>query len=1074
MTSLFRGSPYRRRLDDLGAKKAMSDGDVDGDDDGPFDIPSTKNASIDRLRRWRQAALVLNSSRRYRYTLDLKKEDEKRIILRKIRAHAQVIWAAHLSKEDEASAQGTTVSYLSPIGDFGISQKQLSEITRDHNHNALVEIGGVKGVADALKTNLEKGIHGDHADLQERKNAFGSNTYPPKKGKSFWIFLGEACQDLTLIMLMIAAVVSIGLGMKTDGIKKGWYDGASIAFAVIVGVVVTAINDYRQYLQFRILIEEKRNIHLEVIRDGRRPKVSIFDVVVGDVVPLKIGDQIPADGILIPGCSLDIDESSMTGESKIVHKNSREPFLMSGCKVVDGSGTMLVLSVGVNTEWGLLMASTSEDIGEETPLQVYLNGVATFIGFVGLALAAAVLVVLSVRFFTGHTKNLDGRVQFREGNTSAADAINGATKILAVSVATAVVAVPEGLPLAVTLILSFLVKKMLAEKALVRRLSACETMGSMTTICTDKTGTLTLNSMTVMEVYVGGQKIDPSDSKSQLSPMLSSLVIEGIAQNTTASVFIPEGGGDLVISGSPTEKAIVEWGFKLGMNFDAVRSESSVINVFLFNSEKKKGGVALQLSDSQVHIHWKGAAEIILASCVGYCDVNGNLVQMDKDKELFFKKVNDMEANSLRCIALAYKTYDKDKLPVDERELAQWPLPEDDLVLLALIGLKNPCQPGVGDAVRTCQNAGIKVCMITGDNLQTAKAIALECGILSSSEDATEPLLIEGRVFRSYSDSERERAAAKILVMGRSSANDKCLLVQALRKTGHVVAVAGDGTNDAPSLLEADIGLSMGSQGTQVTKEASDIVLLDDNFSSIPKVVLWGRSIYVNIQKFKQFQLTIIVASVIINAVGAASDGVQLNTVQLLWVNLVMDTLGAWALVTEPPTDNLMRMPPVGRREPLITNILWRNVLFQVAYQVTVLLVLNFRGKSLLGLEHEIPQHANKVKNTLIFNAFVLCQIFNEVNSRKPDELNIFKGILKSHLFIGINAVTLLLQVIIIEFGGKFTSTVKLNWKMWLISVAIAFMSWPLAFIGKFIPVPKSPLHKFFTRRFHRGRRVHG
>eukprot|EP00258_Populus_trichocarpa_P030536 XP_024446555.1 calcium-transporting ATPase 10, plasma membrane-type isoform X2 [Populus trichocarpa] len=1047
MTSLFRSSPYRRRRD----------GDGDGDD--PFDLVSTKNAPTDRLRRWRQAALVLNSSRRYRYTLDLKKEEEKRIILRKIEAHAKVIRAAYLFKEASASAQGTTVSYPPPIGDFGISQEQLSEITRDHNHNALVEIGGVKGVADALKTNLEKGIHGDHADLLKRKSAFGSNTYPQKKGKSLWIFLGEACQDLTLIMLMIAAVVSIGLGMKTDGIKKGWYDGASIAFAVIVGVVVTAINDYRQDLQFNFLIEKKRNIHLEVIRDGRRPKVSIFDVVVGDVVPLKIGDQIPADGILIPGCSLDIDESSMTGESKIVHKNSREPFLMSGCKVVDGSGTMLVSSVGVNTKWGLLMASTSEDTGEETPLQVYLNGVATFIGSVGLALAAAVLVVLSVRFFTGHTKNLDGRVQFREGNTSAADAINGATKILAVSVATAVVAVPEGLPLAVTLILSFLVKKLLAENALVRRLSACETMGSMTTICTDKTGTLTSNSMTVMEVYVAGQKIDPPDSKSLLSPMLSSLVIEGIARNTTASVFIPEGEGDPVISGSPTEKAIVEWGFKLGMDFDAVRSESSVISVFLFNSEKKKGGVALQLPDSQVHIHWKGAAEIILASCVGYCDANGNLVQMDKDKELLFKNViEDMAANSLRCIALAYKTYDMDKLPVDEQELAQWPLPEDDLVLLALIGLKNPCHPGVGDAVRTCQNAGIKVRMVTGDNPQTAKAIALECGILSSEEDAVEPNVIEGRVFREYSDSEREDIAEKISVMGRSSPNDKLLLVQALIRRGHVVAVTGDGTNDAPALHEADIGLSMGSQGTQVTKEASDIVLLDDNFSSIPKVVLWGRSIYVNIQKFKQFQLTIIVASVIINAVGAASGGVQLNTVQLLWVNLVMDTLGAWALVTEPPTDNLMRMPPVGRREPLITNILWRNLLFQ----------------SLLGLEHEIPQHANKVKNTLIFNAFVLCQIFNEVNSRKPDELNIFKGILKSHLFIGINAVTLLLQVIIIEFGGKFTSTVRLNWKMWLISVAIAFMSWPLAFIGKFIPVPKSPLHKFFTRRFHRGRRAHG
>lgn len=400
MTSLFKGSPCIRQQDDLEAGENRST-DVGRDADsssGPFDIVSTKNAPIDSLRRWRKAALVLNASRRFRYTLDLKKEEEKRRILSKIRAHAQVIWAAHLFKEaGNDRVNGDTEPHPPPTGDFGISVGQISVITRDHDHNALEALGGVKGVADALKTNLEKGIHGDNADLLKRKSAFGSNTYPPKRGKSLWIFLGEACQDPTLIMLMIAAVVSIGLGMKTDGIKKGWYDGASIAFAVIVGVVVTAINDYRQYLQFRILIEEKRNIHLEVIRDGRRLKVSIFDVLVGDVVPLEIGDQIPADGILIPGYSLDIDESSMTGESKIVHKNYREPFLMSGCKVVDGSGTMLVLSVGVNTKWGLLMASTSEDTGEETPLQVYLNGVATFIGSVGLALAAAVLVVLSVR-----------------------------------------------------------------------------------------------------------------------------------------------------------------------------------------------------------------------------------------------------------------------------------------------------------------------------------------------------------------------------------------------------------------------------------------------------------------------------------------------------------------------------------------------------------------------------------------------------------------------------------------------------------------------------------------------------
>uniref|UniRef100_A0A2K1X0J1 Calcium-transporting ATPase n=1 Tax=Populus trichocarpa TaxID=3694 RepID=A0A2K1X0J1_POPTR len=743
---------------------------------------------------------------------------------------------------------------------------------------------------------------------------------------------------------------------------------------------------------------------------------------------------------------------------------------MSGCKVADGSGTMLVTGVGINTEWGLLMASISEDNGEETPLQVRLNGVATFIGIVGLTVALLVLVVLLVRYFTGHTKNFDGSPEFVAGKTKVSKAVDGAVKILTVAVTIVVVAVPEGLPLAVTLTLAYSMRKMMRDKALVRRLSACETMGSATTICSDKTGTLTLNQMTVVEAFSGGKKMDLPESKSQLPPILSSLLIEGIAQNTTGSVFVPEGGGDLEISGSPTEKAIMGWAIKLGMNFDAVRSESNVIHVFPFNSEKKKGGVALQLPNSQVHIHWKGAAEIVLASCTKYVDASGNTVPLDQDKVSFFKKaIEDMACSSLRCVSIAYRTYDMDKVPADEQQLAQWVIPQDDLVLLAIIGIKDPCRPGVRDAVRLCQNAGVKVRMVTGDNPQTAKAIALECGILSSEEDAVEPNVIEGRVFREYSDSEREDIAEKISVMGRSSPNDKLLLVQALKRRGHVVAVTGDGTNDAPALHEADIGLSMGIQGTEVAKESSDIIILDDNFASVVKVVRWGRSVYANIQKFIQFQLTVNVAALIINVVSAMSSGeVPLNAVQLLWVNLIMDTLGALALATEPPTDHLMNRSPVGRREPLITNIMWRNLLVQAAYQVTVLLVLNFRGESILGLEHETPQRAIEVKNTLIFNAFVLCQIFNEFNARKPDEINIFKGISKNHLFIAIIGITLVLQVIIVEFVGKFTSTVKLNWKQWLISIIIGFIGWPLAALAKLIPVPQTPLHKFFTNMCNR------
>ncbi|CAD6251695.1 unnamed protein product [Miscanthus lutarioriparius] len=1022
--------------------------DVRGPDADPFDIPA-KRAPVERLRRWRQAALVLNASRRFRYTLDLKKEEEKEQIRRKIRAHAQVIRAALLFKEaGEKQNHDTGLPEILPPG-FGIGEQQLTVMTRDHNYSALQEYGGVKGLANLLKTNLEKGIHGDEADLSCRANAFGPNRYPRKKGRSFWVFLWEACQDMTLVILIIAAVISLVLGIATEGIKEGWYDGTSIAFAVFLVIVVTAVSDYKQSLQFQHLNEEKQNIQVEVIRGGRRIQVSIFDIVVGDIVALKIGDQVPADGVVISGHSLAIDESSMTGESKIVMKDQKSPFLMAGCKVADGFGTMLVTAVGLNTEWGLLMASISEDNNEETPLQVRLNGVATFIGIAGLSVAAIVLVVLFARYFTGHTTNSDGSVQFVKRHTSVKSAIFGSIKILTVAVTIVVVAVPEGLPLAVTLTLAYSMQKMMADKALVRRLSACETMGSATTICSDKTGTLTLNQMTVVQSIVGEVKLQTAGNVDKLSPTVVSLLLEGIAQNTSGSVFEAQ-DGSVEVTGSPTEKAILSWGLDLRMKFAEERSRSSIIHVSPFNSEKKRAGVAVVARDSDVHVHCKGAPEIVLSLCTSWLDVDGSAHEMTPDKANQFKKlIEDMAEQSLRCIAFAYRNLDLKDVPSEEQRI-NWQLPDNELTLIGIIGMKDPCRPEVRDAVELCKKAGVKVLMVTGDNLKTAKAIALECGILDDSE-ASAQAIIEGRVFRAYDDTERENVAGKISVMARSSPNDKLLLVKALKKIGHVVAVTGDGTNDAPALHEADIGLSMGIQGTEVAKESSDIIILDDNFSSVVKVVRWGRSVYANIQKFIQFQLTVNVAALVINVVAAVSSGnVPLNAVQLLWVNLIMDTLGALALATEPPTDQLMRRPPVGRREPLVTNIMWRNLFIQ--------------GRDLLHLTHDTLDHSSKVKNTLIFNTFVLCQVFNEVNSRKPEELNIFAGVSRNHLFLAVVSITVVMQVIIIEFLGKFTSTVRLKWKLWLVSVVIAFLSWPLAFVGKFIPVPRTQLKDLILR----------
>ncbi|XP_015696709.1 calcium-transporting ATPase 5, plasma membrane-type-like isoform X2 [Oryza brachyantha] len=1040
------------------AGEEEEDREVEEEEDA-FDIPS-KDASHDRLRRWRQAALVLNASRRFRYTVDLKREEHKENLKRIVRAHAQVIRAVFLFKEagqEEIGKAytGTNLESLPHI--FPIDLEKLIMLNRDHDAIIFHEVGGVGGLSDLLKSDVDRGINPNEDDVMLRREIFGANTYPRKKRRSIWHFVFEACQDLTLVILMVAAAISLSLGMATEGIKDGWYDGGSIFFAVFLVIFVTATSDYRQSLQFDHLNEEKQNIQVEIIRGGKRIGTSIFSLVVGDVVPLKIGDQVPADGVLISGHSLAIDESSMTGESKVVHKDQKAPFLMSGCKVADGCGSMLVTGVGTNTEWGMLMSNLSEDIGEETPLQVRLNGIATLIGKVGLSVAGVVLAVLLIRYFTGHTKNPDGTTQFLAGTTGVKHGFMGAIRIFTIAVTIVVVAVPEGLPLAVTLTLAYSMRKMMRDKAMVRRLSSCETMGSATTICSDKTGTLTLNKMTVVEAYLGGTKLDPSDNTRMIYSSVAALLIEGIAQNTAGDVFLSEDGGVAEVTGSPTEKAILSWGLKIGMKFKNERSKSSVLHVIPFNSVKKRSGVAVQVSDVSVHIHWKGAAEILLESCKRWISFDGLVQPMSSEKHNEFKRsIDDMAMSSLRCVAFAYCPYELKMVP--REELDKWQLPEEDLILLGM----DPCRPGVKNAVQVCSTAGVKVRMVTGDNVKTAKAIALECGILDAEDVGTEPTVIEGKVFREMSETAREEIADRIKVMGRSSPNDKLLLVQSLKRKGHVVAVTGDGTNDAPALHEADIGLSMGISGTEVAKESSDIIILDDNFTSVVKVVRWGRSVYANIQKFIQFQLTVNVAALVINVVAAVSSGdVPLNAVELLWVNLIMDTLGALALATESPSDSLMKRHPVGRREPLVTNVMWRNILIQALYQIVVLLIFNFDGKRILHLQDENRENTDKTKNSFVFNAFVFCQIFNEFNARNPEEKNVFRGATNNHLFTGIVGVTTVLQILMIEFLGKFFNTVRLSWRLWLLSVAVGAISWPLAYLGKFIPVPIRPVQDY-------------
>ncbi|KAK3418388.1 hypothetical protein EUGRSUZ_H04346 [Eucalyptus grandis] len=924
-----------------------------------------------------------------------------------------------------------------------VDPKILSDLVREKSFESLAQLGGIKQIASNLMTNLENGLSGDETDLTHRTNLFGPNKYNKPPAKSFLSFVLDAFKDLIIIILIACAVLSLAFGIKQHGLKEGWYDGGSIIIAIFLVVIVSAVSNYKQGRQFLKLSKESSNIKVEIVRDGRRQPISIFDIVVGDVVYLKIGDQVPADGLFVDGHSLRVDESSMTGESDHIEADSENPFLLSGTKVIDGYGRMMVSSVGMNTAWGEMMSSVSRDLDEETPLQARLNKMTSFIGKVGVSVAVLVLLVLMIRYFTGNTQDDAGQREFTSGKTKSGAVIDAVVRMVAAAVTIVVVAIPEGLPLAVTLTLAYSMKRMMGDNAMVRKLSACETMGSATTICTDKTGTLTLNEMRVTELCMGKEHVSVDESR-EIAAGIVEVLLQGIGMNTTGSVHMQPSASVPEISGSPTEKAILSWGVsELGMTMDKLKQEWEIIQVEAFNSEKKRSGVAVRrIGEQALHVHWKGAAEMILALCSDYYSQSGMVnVMNDEAQSDFGAIIKNMADKSLRCIAFAYKKIDGSLAQVHGK------LEEDGLTLLGIVGIKDPCRPGVRRAVSACRSAGVNIKMITGDNMRTARAIALECGIFNHDEDLEHEAIVEGVQFRNYSPEQRTAAIEKIRVMARSSPFDKLLMVQCLKQKGHVVAVTGDGTNDAPALKEADIGLSMGIQGTEVAKESSDIVILDDNFASVVTVLRWGRCVYNNIQKFIQFQLTVNVAALIINFVAAVSSGdVPLTAVQLLWVNLIMDTLGALALATERPTNQLMLKQPIGRTEPLISRVMWRNLISQALYQVVILLTLQFKGSSIFGVD-------KKVRDTIIFNCFVLCQVFNEFNARKLEEKNVFKGIHKNKLFLGIVSITIILQVVMVEFLKKFANTVRLNWEQWGACIGLAALSWPIGWLVKCVPV---------------------
>ncbi|XP_073314685.1 calcium-transporting ATPase 1-like [Primulina huaijiensis] len=1005
-----------------------------------FSEVKAKNSSDEALQRWRKACwLVKNHKRRFRFTANLPKRSEVREIQKSNQEKLRV--AVLVSQAALSFIQG--ISYTVPEeikkAGFEICADELGSIVEGHNLRKLKVHSGVEGIAGKLSTSLTDGISISDESLDHRREVYGINKFTESPAKGFWLFVWEALQDTTLMILAFCALVSLVVGIATEGWPRGAHDGLGIVASILLVVFVTATSDYKQSLQFKDLDKEKKKITVQVTRNGFRQKISIFDLLSGDIVHLSIGDQVPADGLFVSGYSLLINESSLTGESEPINVTSANPFLLSGTKVQDGSCKMLVTTVGMRTQWGKLMATLSEGGDDEAPLQVKRNGVATIIGKIGLFFAFITFAVLVQGLFS--LKMNQGSYRSWSG-----DEALEMLEYFAIAVTIVVVAVPEGLPLAVTLSLAFAMKKMMNDKALVRNLAACETMGSATTICSDKTGTLTTNHMTVVKACICGKRKEVSSSMK--SSAFCSDIPDSVVKMLQKSVF-NNTGGDIVIDkdekieilGTPTETALLEFGLFLGGDFLAERRVSKLVKVEPFNSTKKRMGVVLELPGEGFQAHCKGASEIILAACDRFLNSNGEVVPLDESTTTHMKDTIDEFANeALRTLCLAYKDIGSDFS-------AENPIPFEGYTLIGIVGIKDPVRPGVKESVAICKSAGIMVRMVTGDNINTARAIARECGILTD-----DGIAIEGPEFRMKNEEELQALIPKLQVMARSSPMDKHILVKHLRSTfEEVVAVTGDGTNDAPALHEADIGLAMGISGTEVAKESADVIILDDNFSTIVTVAKWGRSVYINIQKFVQFQLTVNVVALIVNFSSACLTGsAPLTAVQLLWVNMIMDTLGALALATEPPNDDLMRRQPVGRKGNFISNVMWRNILGQSIYQFVVIWYLQTSGKSVFNLDGE---DSDTILNTLIFNSFVFCQVFNEISSREMEKINVFKGILNNYVFVGVLSCTVLFQFIIVQFLGTFANTYPLTIRQWSTSILLGFLGMPIAAAIKMIPV---------------------
>lgn len=837
-------------------------------------------------------------------------------------------------------------------------------------------------------TDSEKGLNPEQ--VEKSRSTYGTNSFVRQSHESLAKRIWDASTEPMLVMLIFAAIITLVVNITRyfTGGEYNFLECVGIFAAIALSVVITIITEGKSAKAFEALNKINEDTLIKVIRNGEPQLITQKEIVVGDIIMIETGDKIVADGRLFSSNDLSVDESALTGESLPVKKDAefvcqkstpvaeRANMLYSGCFVSAGNGQMLVTGVGNDTEFGQIAQELSSIEKTTTPLQEKLDKLGKQITVLGASVAAIVFAIEVLQFVMNGQLNLD----------TVSDAF-------ITSIVLIVAAVPEGLPTIVAVSLALNIIKMSKENALVKKMIACETIGCVNIICSDKTGTLTENRMTVQKIYTGGELIDPEQLKDEM-------LLKNYCINSNANISEEDGSWSFI--GNPTEGSLLAAAAKAGVDYQELRHAADIVRVFPFSSQNKYMSTIVRENGKEI-LYVKGNPEKIISLCTGISE---------EEKEKNFHLMEEFQNKAGRLLAFAHKELEGQYNDEEQDEV------EQGLIYDGFVVISDPLSQDVYESIRNCHSAGIEVKMLTGDNIRTARAIANELHMLDDDHIAVEAADIE-----KLTDEELKEALKKIQVIARSTPLVKMRVVKLLKEQGNVVAVTGDGINDAPAIKHADVGIAMGIAGTDVTKEASDMVLLDDSFSTIIKAVQWGRGIYENFKRFIQFQLTVNVSSVVVVICSIlAGFSAPFTALELLWINIIMDGPPALTLGLEPIRPDLLKHKPTRRNENIISKKMLLRIFVNGIFISVIFMLQHF--KNFLGA-------APEEEATVLFTLFVLFQLFNAFNCRELDDTPMFKNLLKNKLMLGVFLLVLILQGIITQFGAAVFETVPLSAAMW-------------------------------------------